>query len=1008
MEQHDDESFFPPLRDEVTDIIENAGLVSADATSASLDFKNLMRRRINDILLVSSLYDFFTLVEDGQLTEAVFNEFVELKLFYAPHITRVNSGAAALELLSKRHFDLVITMQRLGDTGPAVFREAVRAVDPALPVVVMAYQSRELQLLMESGSMDVFDRVFIWLGDRRLILAIIKLYEDLLNAPSDCLELGVRSIILIEDSPSFYSSYLPLIYTELITQVQSLLTEGHNFSEKLLRQRARPKILHARSFEEAVEYYEKYRTTLLGVITDMEFPMEGVVAKDAGLRFISLVRKMDPQLPILLQSAVAEVEQLSAKFKVAVADKTSRTLFQQVSEFILEYFGFGDFVFRLPDGTEIQRARNLRELRDKLRFIPDESLVHHASQNHFSNWLMARTQFALARKLKPVKISQFPTVDGVRQYLIEAFTGELVGSLQGIITDFSSSDSGEIAFTRIGGGSLGGKARGLAFVDSLLKKYIEPDYFPGVEISIPKTVVLGTDVFSQFMEMNDLMQYAIQDVPDDYIVRRFVNADLPPTVLGNLRTILTRTTFPLAVRSSSLLEDAMYQPFAGIYATVMIPNSNPDLSVRFHNLTQAIKFVFASTFFKGAKNYIEATGSRIEEEKMGVLIQEVCGVQCEHYFYPHISGVARSFNYYPFGKAKQKDGVIQVALGLGKTIVDGGVSLQFSPSYPTVYPQFGNTRDLFYNSQVKFWAIDLRSDIIRKQPTEDQYMIELGIADAERQGMLTHICSTYSKENETLYEGMHMKGTRVLNFAPVLKSRVLPLTEILKLLLQVCETAMSCPVEIEFALRLGRHEAMPAEFDFLQVRPMVKMDSGTAGDVENVSAEDLLIKTDKALGNGVERFNDIVYVKSETFDILRTHKIAEELNVINSHLVGERKPYLLIGPGRWGSSDPSLGIPVKFPAISGAHAIVETSFEGMIVDPSQGSHFFQNLTSFRIMYFTVRHFDSRHFFDSGWLENLHVVKETKYVKHVRVEECVEAAVNGVNGKGVVLKRPRKH
>ncbi len=630
--------------------------------------------------------------------------------------------------------------------------------------------------------------------------------------------------------------------------------------------------------------------------------------------------------------------------------------------------------------------------------------MHHASRDHFSNWLLARTHFTLARRIKPVKISHFASAADLRAYLIAEVSLQIQVDQQGVISDFARGEFDiDAVVSRIGGGSLGGKARGLAFVDSVLKKYVEPDYFPGVHISIPRTIVLGTDVFSQFVAQNDLLPLAFENVSDEQVVRAFLHADLPPTVLGDLRAILQKARFPLAVRSSSLLEDALYQPFAGIYATVMIPNSNPDFAVRFHNLTQAVKFVFASTWFRGAKNYIEATGNRIEEEKMAVIVQEMVGTKHDRYFYPHISGVARSFNYYPFGKAKQKDGVVNLALGLGKTIVDNGVSLQFCPVYPTVHPQFGTTKDLFQNSQTMFWAVDLRSDIVRKYPTEDEYMVQLNIQDAERHGALTHIASTYSAENDCMYEGVFRKGPRVINFAPLLKSRVMPLTDVVRMLVSICETAMNCPVEMEFAVRLGEKEAMPAQFSFLQVRPMVKQEGGPAVDLSSLDPGDVLLRTTQALGNGVHTVRDVVYVKPEVFDAMRTREMVKEIAALNAQHVREQRPYLLIGPGRWGSSDPSLGIPVKFPDISGARTIVETSLPNMIIDPSQGSHFFQNLTSFHIMYFTLRHYTAGQEIDWAWLDAAAAETEARFTRHVRLDDDLRILVDGRSGEGVVVK-----
>ncbi|MBE0646102.1 MAG: histidine kinase [Bacteroidetes bacterium] len=992
--------------DEVTELILTHGVGGAVPQIRQLDFRDLMRFRINNILLVSSLYDYYTLVEDGQLTEAIFNEYTELNLHYAPHIIRVNSGEAALRLLESQEFDLVISMLRLGDMDLASFCTSVKRQHPDIPMVLLSFPSAEFELFLKTVSTACFDNVFVWSGDRKLFLALIKLFEDLRNAPVDCLEFGVRTILLVEDSPWFYSSYLPLMYADLIQQVQDLIEEGKNFADKLLRQRARPKIFLARSFDEALTYYKKYRHTLLGIIADMTFPGVDDEAEPAGLKLARLVRADNPELPVLVQSSNTELRFEIEQEGMSFVDKNSRMLLQSLSDFMKDNFGFGDFLFRMPDGSEVTRARNLRELRERLHLVPDACLEFHASRDHFSNWLKARTRFELSNRLKPVKVNQFSSMDELRAYLIAAINEQLVQDQKGVISDFARGDyDAEDTFLRIGSGSLGGKGRGLAFTDNLLRKYLEPDYFPNMRISIPRTIVLGTDVFAEFIEQNDLLSLAVQNVSDQEILRAFLHADLPPTILGDLRAILDKARFPLAVRSSSLLEDAMYQPFAGIYATVMIPNSSPDISVRFHNLLQAIKYVFASTYFRQAKNYIEATSNRIEEEKMAVIIQEMVGTRHGRYFYPRVSGVARSFNYYPFGKATQKDGVVNLALGLGRTIVDGGTSLQFSPAYPTVYPQFGTTRDLFHNSQLKFFALDLQSDIIRKYPREDQNLVELELKDAEAHGTLTHVASTYSGQDDRLYEGMSRSGTRIITFAPILKSEVIPLNQVIKLLVNMCETAVNAPVEIEFAVRLGSGTPLPAEFSFLQLRPMVKQEAGANVDIEALDPTQLLFRCEKALGNGISRVRDIVYIKPESFDAMRTREMVREISAINQALLRERRPYLLIGPGRWGSSDPSLGIPVSFSDISDARAIVETTLPNMIIDPSQGSHFFQNLTSFRIAYFTLRHYNDAHAVDWDWLAGLDCVEETKHTRHVRSPEDVMILVDGQTGNGAVLKHP---
>ncbi|MBI5648488.1 MAG: histidine kinase [Ignavibacteriae bacterium] len=991
-------------RDELKDVILDAGIPSHFVDTHELDFKDLMRVRINNILLVSSRYDFYTLVDDGQLTEAIISEYLDLNLHYAPLITRVYSGEAALDALRRQPFDLVITMQRLGDMRLRTFCVEARKIAPDLTLVLLAYQSREFQMLLERDNLSLFDRTFIWSGDRKLFLALIKVFEDLENAPIDCLDFGVRAMILVEDSPMFYSSYMPLIYTEMIQQGQNLIEEGKNFADKLLRQRARPKILHATTYEEAWDFFKKYRGVLLGIVTDLKFRIGDELKENAGLTFIERVRAEMKDLPILVQSAQVELQESVEAQNCTFVDKYSRTLLQEVREFMKQNFGFGEFIFRLPDGTEVERARNIRELRRKLREVPDSCLLYHASNNHFSNWLMARTRFQLAEMLKPIKITQFADPEELRAYMIDQIDQLVIHDNRGIISDFSRDEYDPHAkFQRIGGGSLGGKARGLAFIDTIFKTYLKPEYFPRVRIAIPKTYVICTDVFTEFMEMNGLLPIAVQNISDEEIVDHFLHAKFPREIEEDLRLIISANHYPLAVRSSSLLEDTLYQPFAGIYSTLMLPNSNRNPEVRYQRLVQAIKFVFASTYFRGAKNYIEATGHRMEEEKMAVVIQQITGKRYDHFFYPHFSGVARSYNYYPFGDAKQDDGIVNLAVGLGKTIVDGGLSVTYCPEYPAVLPQFMSQKDYFNNSQRRFYALDLGGDIVMRHPVEDQNLVSVDIKVAERHNSLRFLASTYDFQNDALYEGTFRTGHRVINFAPLLQSDIVPVNKVVRLLLRLCETAMNCPVEIEFAGTLDDESGLPADFSFLQVRPMVKEEGFFETEARAVDAADLLLQSDKALGNGVSRLSDIVFVKPDVFDHAKTRDMAVEIDAMNRALTDEGRQYLLIGPGRWGSSDPWLGIPVKFTNISSARAIVENSLPNMIPDPSQGSHFFQNLTSFRIAYFTLRHYKESDVIDWDWLNGLETVAESTFVKHVRAPRDLEVRVNGQTGKGVIVK-----
>lgn len=990
--------------DELTELVTAFGQGGKVTPHYNVEFKDLMRFRIKKILMVCSLYDFYTIVEDGHLQEAIFNEYLELNLHYAPAITRTWTAEHALGLLEEEEFDLIIATLRLGDMELEDFCVSVKSKYPNIPLVLLASQSRELNMLLRRGSLDALDKLFIWSGDRRIFLAMVKLFEDKYNAPVDCHEYGVTSIILVEDSPVYYSAYLPIIYTEVMKQSQQLISKRMNSADKMLRQRARPKILHTETYEQAMEYFKEYKGSLLGIITDMKFDCKGEKNPNAGLRLIEEVRQKSPDLPVLLQSSQAVKKQIADEKDIAFIDKNSRTLLMELRDFMKDNFGFGDFNFRMPDGTNAGRAGNIREMRNMLRYIPIESLLYHSRKNHFSHWFIARTEFELANRVRPVHLNQFKNSEELRHHLVRIINEHLQHEKHGKISVYSRGDDEGSMFQIIGEGSLGGKARGLAFIDRILKNYLLDDYFPGVEITIPKTMVLGTDVFAQFMELNDLYSVALRNVSDEHIIREFLKADLPPTVLGDIGDILNKVKYPIAVRSSSLLEDAMYQPFAGIYATVMIPNSSPKKEVRFLNLAQAIKFVYASTFFRSAKNYLEATGNRIEEEKMGVILQEMIGEEFDDYFFPNFSGVARSFNYYPFGRAKPKDGIVSLAMGLGKTIVDGDVCIQYSPSYPKVLPQFGTSKDLFKKSQLKYWALDLSSDVVRKKPSEDMHLAKLAVADSIDDNAIRFIASTFDAPNDRFYEGIARKGPRVIDFAPILKSNVFPLNDIVKLMLKMAEVAMNAPVEIEFAVKLGKREPVPAKFGFLQVRPMVKVEGNVQIDFDAIPEENIMLRTNKALGNGKYQISDVLYVRPDNFNAAKTRQIGEEINKVNKKLLGEKRYYLLIGPGRWGSSDPWLGIPVDFSYIAGAQVIVETQLPNMVVDPSQGSHFFQNMTSFKIAYLTVKQNDARSHIDWEWLDAQQHEEETKFIRHIALENPLEVQVDGQSGKAVVLKK----
>ncbi len=991
--------------DEMTALFKSSGLRRLDDGKFNLDFKDLMKFRIEKILMVCSLYDYYTIIEDGHLQELIFNEYIDLNLHHAPKIKRTFSSSKAMELLSEGEFDLIIITLRPGNMEFYEFSKKVKKKYSDIPLVLLSSQSRELQFLIDKGDMSYVDKLFIWSGDRKVFLAMIKLFEDMKNAPEDCKQYGITAIVLIEDSPSFYSSYLPLIYAEVMAQTQKLILDGKNSAQKLLRQRARPKILHAETFEEAMAYVNDYKESLLGIITDLEFEYKGNMDPNAGIKFIKKIKRKLPGVPILLQTSQTEKKGLAEENQVAFLDKNSRTLLKGLRKFMKENFGFGDFVFRMPDGNVVDSAKNLNEFRHRMMEIPEESLIYHSNNNHFSYWLKARTEFEMANKFIPVHLDQFNNPLELKNKLVSIITNQLREDSRGTVTVFDGDNYDEDSrFQIIGEGSLGGKARGLAFLDQVMKSYLPSNYFEGVEISIPKSIILGTDVFTEFIEENNLFPAAIENVSNEKIQQLFMEANFNGYIINDLSNLLDRVHCPLAVRSSSLLEDAIYQPFAGIYSTVMIPNSSPDKAMRLQNLIQVIKFVYASTFTRRAKNYLEATGNRLEEEQMAIILQELVGRKYGDYFYPHFSGVARSYNFYPFGNARPEDGIVSLALGLGKTIVDGSKSLQYSPKYPDVYPQFSTTKDYFSKSQLGFWALHTRPGWFRKNPSEEFFMKELTLQNAESDGTIRYLASTYSPENDLLYEGISRDGARILNFAPILKSEVIPLNEILKVVLRISEVAMNSPVEIEFAVSLGEDGPKPAMFSILQVRPMVKNEGSLRVNLENIASDKILLQTNMALGNGAYQPDTIIYIKPDSFEASATAKIAGQINEMNQKLVGEGKQYLLFGPGRWGSSDPWLGIPVDFSDITGARVIIETQLPNMIVEPSQGSHFFQNLTSFKIAYLTIKEYSSDNSVNWDWFNRAEAAEETEYLKLIRLKKPIEVLIDGQTGKGLILEK----
>src|ERR1022692_1044965 len=933
-----------------------------DAEERFEGFETLMPFRVHNILLVSSFYDSFILREDGRLNELLIDQSLDLSPEHVPGITHVSSCAEAAELARSGQFNLIVTNLNVGDMNAAQLASEIKRAGLDVPVVVLGYDYREIQNFVERNPVTDIERIFLWQGNARILIAIVKFIEDQRNVRHDTRAMGVPVLLVVEDNIRYYSSFLPVIYTELIKQSRRVIQEGLNVAHKLVRMQARPRILLSSNFEDAAQLVQQYRNYLFGVVSDVEFPWEGKLSPDAGFELARMVKSLVPDAPVVLQTSRTEFRPRALAAGCSFLRKRSPTLLKDLSELLTEQFGFGDFVFRLPDDSEVGRAKDMNELEEQLQTVPAESIVYHSQSNHFSHWLMARTEFALAAKLRPRKVSDFPSPEHLRRDLIESIHEYRHEQGEVLTGDFRADTfkPSESNFLRIGSGSLGGKARGLAFVRPLLRKRRLTRRFPAVRIAVPPALVLATDAFDQFMTENNLLDFALHCEDDAEIQRKFLAAPLSKALTEDLKLFLAEVSHPLAVRSSSLLEDSQYQPFTGVYETFMLGNQQADPAAnqpaaqkdRLQTLSEAIRRVYASTFSHHAKAYVRATPYRLEEEKMAVILQQVVGTQHGERFYPDFSGVVRSRNYYPVPPMTFEDGVAAVALGLGRAVVDGGKCLTFCPRYPQNLLQFSSVEDILANSQSEFWALELHG--ADDSHSGHWHEKRFGLDAAEQDGTLQPLASTYSRDNHAVYDGVSRPGARIVTFAPMLKHGTFPLAEILDVLVRAGEDALGNPVEIEFAVRLPQQASQTAEFGFLQIRPLTLSRNTEDLALDDVRPEQLICESSKVLGNGhIDDLHDVVVVDSQRFERSRSQEVAKAVARLNRQLNEANRPYLLIGVGRWGSTEPWLGIPVEWDEISGARVIVEAGFRDFRVTPSQGSHFFQNLTAFQIGYFTV-------------------------------------------------------
>jgi len=980
--------------------------------SLILDFQDtsfnlLMQKRIHRILIICNSYDAFMLEEDGRIDEQIFNEYVSLNLRYPPTFIRAKSAKQAFEILEQDNIDLVISMLNISDSDTFDLAREIKSKYADKPIVVLTPFSREVMLKIDKEDLGAIDYVFCWLGNADLLLAIIKLIEDQMNAEYDVDVIGVQTIILVEDSIRFYSSYLPNIYKIILKQSEEYIQEALNEHQKMLRMRGRPKILLATTYNEAVRLYEKYQNNLLGIISDITYKEDPTSDHkiDAGFKLCKLVKEDDKHMPFLLQSSDLKNKKRAKELGVGFIHKYSKTLSLELRDFIVHHFAFGDFVFVNPeDGKEVCRAPNLQTLQNLITKIPDKVLQYHTSRNHLSKWLNARALFSIAQMFKYLRVEDFSSLDDVRKYVYQAISSYRFNKGRGIIAKYDRSSFDEyLIFSRIGDGSIGGKARGLAFINSMIKRYKLFNKFEDVVITIPRTVVISTDFFDKFMEKNDLYKVALSEISDDAILNAFLKAKLPSGLHEDLQAFLGVVKNPIAIRSSSKLEDSHYQPFAGIYSTYMIPNvSNKKTMMRM--LTSAIKSVYASVYYKSSKSYMTATSNVIDEEKMGIVLQEVCGTKQNGHFHPTISGVARSINFYPLGPEKPEDGIAQIAYGLGKLIVDGGVGLRFSPKYPKKILQLSSPDIALRDSQKKFYTLNMSSEGFIPSTDDGVNILSKESDLISDDPSATHVLSTFDYNSHRLVEGTHAQGKKIVTFKSILSYKTFPLAEILQELLRVGEKEMGNPIEIEFAVNLNTPKGFPKIFNFLQIRPIVLNNQMVDINWDEMEDKPALIKSNAALGNGTyDNIDDFIYVKPGTFDPAKTKEIASKVEAFNDHMIKENRNYVLVGPGRWGSADPWLGIPVKWSQISQARLIVESGLKNFKVDPSQGTHFFQNLTSFNVGYFTINPYMNDGFYDVDFLDGMDAVYEDEFLRHVRFDKPMDIVIDGKQNKGIVIK-----
>lgn len=973
-------------------------------------YHELMARKVGDILLVSCPYDAFIMEEEGRLSTRIINEYKGLNLSRPPRLTWASSASEAFDLLAKKKFDLILAMPGLDGMDVHTFGAKVKSQYLDLPFFMLLHNTCDIDNYICEHTSTAVDRTYIWGGDADLLLAIIKNFEDAMNVEADTQKANVRVIILVEDSPYHFSSFLPVLYKQIVLQTQSVIDDSINEDQRLLKMRGRPKVLVAHDYEGAMALYEKYKPYVLSVFSDMRYSKNGREDDSAGYKFLKKIKKQLPDLPVLALSTEEHNREKVKDIPAVFINKTSNSLNEQIRSFFESYLGFGAFVFRMSDGEEIVRVNDLRGMERLLDDIPNESIVYHAMNNDFSRWFMARSEIDFALKLKPYKISDFLDPQELRLFLIESLGSRRKGSKQGKIIDFDSQrfDS-DTDFIKIGNGSLGGKARGLAFLASQIKRSNSlQDAFPQIDICIPQTVVISTQGFKVFVEENNLSSILEIDPPmeDDQICERFVQSQLPDWLVKNLEIYLKNVHYPIAVRSSSLFEDAHYQPFAGLYNTYMLSNRHPNFKHRLDQLITAIKMVYASTYFKAPRSYAKSTMHRTEDEQMAVVIQQLTGAEYNHYFYPAISGVAQSYNFYPISHLTAEDGISYISLGFGKIVMEGGQTLRFCPKYPGFLPQFSIVEDILKNSQKFFYALKLEElsedgqTVAIESP--DFSLEKLDLSDVLDHPVLSLVASTYNAQDNRIRDVFSAQGFPVLTFANILKYDAVPLAGLLEAVTKIGSKWMGSSVEVEFAVEPALDQNEKHRFFLLQIRPMGRYKQNMGVTITKEDMDRAFCYSSQSLGNGEYKdIYDVVYVDPETFDPNKTQQIVLQINKINATFNKMGRKYILIGPGRWGTSDRWLGIPVSWNDISNVGVMVETTIDSIKADPSQGSHFFQNITSLGICYITVsdkgEDFINYDFFRCRECEN-----STQYLRHIKFENPVKILVDGKTSQAVLM------